>query len=603
MERFHGLSWMVGGEAGWGINVAAEILSKALLRHGYYVFSNVEYESLIRGGHSYYRVRFSNRPVRSHVDYVDVLLALDDKTIVGDGIHTRGHRDELLRGSVLIYDSGISRLDAEVLEELKARGVAVAGLPMAEIVRSVGVGGERAMVMRNMAGLGASAYVFGLDPEVVEGAIGERFEGRGREVAEANVRVFRLGYEYFEENYGGLRRRIEPAGVERAGIANGNYMAVVGSVRAGVKFWAQYPMTPATPMLSYIKEVSERYGIVVVQPESEVAAINMAIGAGYAGARAAVGTSGGGFALMTEAISFASMAEIPVVIFHVSRVGPSTGMPTRTEQGDLFQVLYAGQGRSVKAVILPGDPLEVYLDAQIAFNVAEKYQVPVIVHYDKHLAESYYTFEVPRGDEVSVDRGVSAVRVEGSNGLFKRYEITESGVSPRPVLGLPGVVYLTSSLEHNEYGLFTEDGEVRKAMEDKRARKLESLAREIEEHPQIYRPVNTYWDGDIAVICWGSTKGVLLDAIEHLNGRLGGLFRLVQVRWAEPFPKSSFAEAVEGANYRVFFENNSTGQLEMLVRQQLCMAADRSIRKYDGRPFSLNEAVDRLMEVVRVWRR
>ena len=607
MRRFRGVSWMIGGAAGLGINTVAELLSKALVRHGYYVFSNIEYESLIRGGHSYFRVRYDNKPIYSHVDYIDVLLALDDPSLVGDGgKHTYGHLHEFLDGSILIFDIESSRVNREVFEELRDKGVYIYDIPMTKIVKEAATGGKANIVVRNMVGFGATTYILGLNKEVVEDVIRERF-GKKPQVAESNIALHDLGYRYAMENYrDGIRIFLEPAKErETLLIATGNHMAAAGAVKAGLKVWAQYPMTPASRIYRYLEEVKDKYGIFLVQPESELAVINIAIGAAFGGARAGVATSGGGFALMSEAVGLAGIGEIPIVVIEVSRPGPSTGLPTRQEQGDLRQVLHAGQGYYPKAVILPGDPYEVFFDTVNAFNIAWKYQMPVILHYDKHIAESLYSFPEPDQSRVKIedakwmsDEDIRSIRENGGN--YKRYMITEDGISPLLRLGTEGLVLWTTGNEHDEYGNTTEDIQQRVSQMDKRYRKIEVLKKELNNNFDYYKPIKVYgdYDGDIAIIGWGSTKGVILDLLELLNSD-GYRVKYIQIRFAYPFPNEAFREAVKDVGLKIIVENNFDGLMEGVIRENTLISMDYSIRKYDGRPFSLGYLYDKINSVLK----
>lgn len=607
MRRFRGISWMIGGAAGLGINTVAELLSKALVREGFYVFANIEYESLIRGGHSYYRVRYDTRPLNSHVDYVDVLLALDDPSLVGDGgEHSDGHIHELHEGSVVIFDRESSRVEDEVFEELESRGIYVYDVPMTRIVREAAAGGKVNLVVRNMVGFGVSTYVLGLDKDLVESVIRERF-AKKEAVAEANVKLHDLGYRYAMENFRDGRRIIldPPPTKEETLIATGNHMAAAGAVRAGLRVWAQYPMTPASRIYRYLEEVKDKYGIFLVQPESELAVINIAIGAAFAGARAGVATSGGGFALMTEALGLAGIAEVPIVVIVASRPGPSTGLPTRQEQGDLRQVLHASQGYYPKAVILPGDPYEVFFDVANAFNIAWKYQMPVIVNYDKHIAESFYTFPYPDQDMyvyedakwISEDE-LKNIREAGDN--YKRFKVTEDGISPLMDLGTEDLVIWSTGNEHNEYGDITERADERVVQMDKRYRKIETFKRELEERFNYYMPVKVYGepDAEIAIVGWGSTKGVILDLLELLSED-GVNAKFVQIRFAYPFPTEAVKSALEGAKLKVIVENNFDGLMEGLIRENALIEMDHSIRKYDGRPFSLEYLYDRFISLLK----
>ncbi len=611
MKRFRGISWMIGGAAGLGINTVAELLSKALIRHGFYVFSNIEYESLIRGGHSFYRVRYDNRPLNSHVDYVDVLLALDDVSLVGDGgEHTYGHLHELLDGSVLIFDVESSRVDKEVLEDLKNKGVYIYDVPMTRIVREAATGGKVNLVVRNMVGFGVTTYVLGLDKKVVEDVILERFAKRP-EIAEANRRLHELGYNYAMEHFkDGVRFFLDPdKNAKELLVATGNHMAAAGAVKAGLKVWVQYPMTPASRIFRYLEEVKDKYGLFLVQPESELAVVNIAIGAAFGGARSGVATSGGGFALMTEAIGLAGMAEVPLVVVEVSRPGPSTGLPTRQEQGDLRQVLHAGQGYFPKAVILPGDPYEVFYDVANAFNIAWKYQMPVIVHYDKHIGESLFSFNKPEESRIKIEDtkwldDEEAERLRNAKENYKRFKITEDGVSPWMRLGTEGLVLWATGNEHDEYGNTTEDAEMRKLQMEKRYRKVKTFEKEMYDRFDYYQPIKVYGepDGEVAIVGWGSTKGVILDLLELLNND-GVDVRFIQVRYAYPFPTEAFKKAIEGAKLKVIVENNFDGLMEGLIRENTLIPMDYSIRKYDGRPFSLGYLYDKfksLLEEVKI---
>ncbi len=607
MMRFRGYSWMIGGAAGLGINTVAELLSKALVREGFYVFANIEYESLIRGGHSFYRVRFDYKPLNSHVDYVDVLLALDDPSLVGDGgEHSDGHLHELHEGSVVIFDRESSRVEDSVFEELAEKGVYVYDVPMTRLVREAAEGGKVNLVVRNMVGFGVTTYVFGLDKDVVEDVIRERFSKKPA-VAEANVKLHDLGYRYAMENFRDGRRILVDIPKDRNDVllATGNHMAAAGAVRAGLKVWAQYPMTPASRIYRYLEEVKDEYDIFLVQPESELAVINIAIGAAFGGARAGVATSGGGFALMTEALGLAGIAEVPIVVIVASRPGPSTGLPTRQEQGDLRQVLHAGQGYYPRAVILPGDPYEVFFDVANAFNIAWKYQMPVIVNYDKHIAESFYTFETPDPEKYvfedakwASEEELKLLREKGEN--YKRFKVTEDGISPLMPLGTEDLVVWSTGNEHNEYGDITERADERVIQMDKRYRKIEKFMEELRERRDYYEPIKVYGDpeAELAIVGWGSTKGVILDLLEVLADE-GVNARFIQIRYAYPFPTEMFLEAIEGASTKVIVENNFDGLMEGLIREYALVPMDYSIRKYDGRPFSLGDLYNRLTSILK----
>jgi 2-oxoglutarate ferredoxin oxidoreductase subunit alpha len=432
-------------------------------------------------------------------------------------------------------------------------------------------------------------------------AVRDRFGSKRKSVIEENVSLIINGYEYVEKNYNDIHIEIPRiAGNHKKRLTTGNYMATLGSIKAGLKVWVHYPMTPSTPILYYMNQFKDRYGIVVMQPESEMAVIHIALGASYGGARAGVGTSGGGFALMSEAIGFAGMAEIPIVIFEVSRPGPSTGLPTRTEQGDLFEVLYPSQGVYPKCVIAPGDPEEVYRDSFIAYNIAEKYQMPVIVHYDKHLAESLYTVGIDDEIGLPIERWKLADEEGGGEIYYMRYRDEPDGVSPIRKLG--DGISLWTGLEHDEHGLFSEEPHNRLKMMRKRDKKMRTLYDEMMDRKDIYKPINVYGEGDIVLIGWGSTKGVILDLVRYLNRNEGHRFKFLQIRWIQPFPKELFLDEIKDSMFKIIIENNFDGQMERLIRQETGIDIDRSIRKYDGRCFSLDGLYNEVYRVVSRWK-
>jgi len=598
-EKFRGITWLIAGEAGWGINVSAEILGYTLVKSGFFVYGYREYESRIRGGHTFYQLRFDTKPVYCPTRYVDVLLALDDRSLVGDGgVHTYGHIKELHSDSIVIFDKENSKLNSEVFNDLENKDIVIVDIPLARIVReSTPSHMKPSLVMRNSVGLGATAHILNLNINLLIRSLVWRLREKGETIINLNKLMISKGYEYAHEYYPEVKINVSPSDVEGRDrvYVNGNLIAMIGCIKAGMKMWVQYPMTPSTSLLNYANKFKEMYDLVVLQPESEIAVIHIALGASYAGLRTGVGTSGGGFALMTEAISFASMAEIPIVIFEVSRVGPSTGMPTKTEQGDLMQILYAGQSYSPKVIILPGDAEEIYYDSINAFNVAEKYQLPVIVHYDKHLAESYFTVFKPT-KEIPITRG--KILSDSDDVFAKRYVITEDGISPRPILGSKLITILTG-LEHDEYGIVTENPEIRRRMVEKRARKMETLRREIMDNRDIYQPIKIYGDlkSSNVVFAWGSNKGVILEAVNYLN-RKGFSLKFIQVRWASPFPTKLFITEIENSEKRIIFESNYDGQLEKLIMMETGVKMDYRFRKYDGYPFLLEDVVNLLKGVL-----
>ena len=410
--------------------------------------------------------------------------------------------------------------------------------------------------------------------DVAERLYDEQFKGK-KEVAELNKHLFRIGYERGKElnsSFHGINLSSldTKPGNEKLLLIDGNSAVALGALSAGLTFFASYPMTPASPILHFLAEVQRELGIIVFQPESELAAINMTIGAAYAGARSMVATSGGGFSLMVEALGQAAMTETPILIVNVQRPGPSTGLSTHTAQGDLRFVIHASQGEFPRAVLAPGDPYQAYVLANRGLNIAWKYQVPVILLSDKYLAESYWT--VPEFPAL----GTEELKISGESvgGFFPRYKITEDGISPMVFPGTPGSLVYANTSKHDEYGFGTIDPVKVKEMQDKRLKKYNLLREEAEKSG-----IETFGDGEVVIATWGSTKQIVLEALKRISK-----VRMVQVVWLEPFPRNRLLAEVRGKKLFVI-ENNSTGQLASLLRENLLRGPDGLLLKYDGRQF------------------
>ncbi|MBD3360892.1 2-oxoacid:acceptor oxidoreductase subunit alpha, partial [Candidatus Peregrinibacteria bacterium] len=361
----------------------------------------------------------------------------------------------------------------------------------------------------------------------------------------------------------------------------------IGAIKAGLKYVGEYPMTPSSSILHLTAKWAEKYGIVVKQPEDEIAACNSVIGAGFAGARSMAATSGGGYALMTEAIGLAGMNEVPIVVVVVMRPGPATGLPTRSEQGDLRQVIHGGQGDPVKIVLLPGDVQESFKFAFEAFNLAEKYQMPVIICYDKHMGEGYFT--IPPFDEsgMKVERGKLLSQKELDEiDDYKRYLRTDDGISPRVIPGMKGGIHRATSDEHNEYGDIFEDAENRKLMVEKRLKKVE-LAKEDTFKPMVIGENNA----DITFVTWGSCKGICLEAVQILD-RKGIKANILQIRTAWPFHTDEVKKELEGCKRPVLVEHNFTGQLGGLIAEHTGILIGEKVLRYDGRPMTAKYVLD-----------
>lgn len=550
---------MVAGPAGAGVFVTSLLIGKVLFRHGHSVFITNEYPSLIRGGHQWALVRSSpEERIYSQRRGIDVIIALDKPSVTAHAAKLSG------RGLVLCDES-----DCAGKAEDKVKP-----LPLKRIVKELGA----PPVSVNVVAAGATFGIIGADKNVLAEVVREQFAARGT-AAEQNVELALRGYELGSSLGVQSFPKLEKADGGRRLLIDGNSAVALGALAAGMSFFTAYPMTPASPILHFLAELQRDFKLVVFQPESELAAINMAIGAAYAGARSMVATSGGGFSLMVEALGQAAMTETPIVIVEVQRPGPSTGLPTHTAQGDLRFVVHASQGEFPRVVLAPGDPYEAYLLGFEAMEIAWRFQVPVILLSDKFLGESYWTVE--EFPQLEPSRG-SVVRGEFS-GDYARYRITEDGVSPMALPGTRGALVYANTSEHDEYGYGSIDPKVVRSMQEKRFRKLRRL-RELAEN----RGVKVYGEGDKAVVAWGSTKMPVLEALKSLRG-----VKLVQVVWLEPFPVEALKKEISGRPF-VVIENNMTGQLASLIREKLLLEPGGFLGKYDGRPLDPEEVEEYL---------
>lgn len=576
------VSFLVGGEAGQGITRSGSLLGKAFMRGGFHVFGVNDYLSLIRGGHNFYVLRASDDIVYSQADTADLVLALNKETVLL-------HEQEVTEGGAIIYDAQTEFSG----EELKRGDVDLCPVPFSAIVE--GLGGVP--IMRNTVALGAAIALVGFDIEIMKEIISDAFAGRGN-IAEINRKAVDKGFEYVREHYGdGFRCRLEPSDENPGWIMpTGNDAVALGAVQAGCRLYAAYPMTPASSILHYLAAHDVETGMVVIQPENEIAAVNMVVGASYAGLRAMTATSGGGFCLMTEALGLAAMTETPVVLMVGQRPGPSTGMATYSAQGDLLFAIHASQGEFPRVVVAPGDVDACFYRTMEAFNLAEKFQIPVIILTDKYLIESHRSTEPFDTGRVGIDRGGLLVVDEWTQAEeYKRFKITESGVSPRILLGTKGATVLANSNEHVEYGYTTTDPEKVVAMGDKRFRKGEALKREIEG----LQPVRTFGadDSEVTLVGWGSTKGPALEALKMLR-RDGVEARFVQVVYLKPFPVEAVGEALWGDGKFMLFEANRTAQLGALIKLNNGFTFNNVALKYDGRPFNPGEICAKVKEVL-----
>ena len=546
-------SILIGGQAGDGIRQVGSLIAHLMSSMGYRIYFWDDYPSLIRGGHNFSIIRASERKIGANSDYVDLLIALNKTTV-------DRHRWRLKPGGLLIYDS----------DALQTDGL---GLPLTGIVKEAG--GKP--IMRNAAALGAAAKVLGIDWQVVD----QMMRQEVGKATDLNLKIAGLAF----ERAGEPRMRVERIEAARLPLMPGNEAIGLGAVRAGLKLYIAYPMTPSSSLLHYLAANDEKLGIVVYHPENEIAAVITAIGGAYAGTRTMVGTSGGGFALMTEGLSLVGQNECPVVFVVGQRPGPSTGLPTYTAQTELFFVLYAGHGEFVRLVVTPGDPDQAFSLAGFAVNAAWKYQIPSFVLTDKNLAESTMSCEM-KGDEVSREE---APAWDGS-GQYKRYDRSHGSVSPLAFPGRKGAIVKANSYEHDEYGITTEEPEETERMQEKRLAKRKLLEDEVARMEAV--KVYGKKDAPTALLTWGSTKGACIEIAEDMG------MRVVQPLVMDPLPVDQVNRALEGATTVINVENNATG---CLARHLAChgIKVSRSVLKYDGRPFSIDYLRKRLEEVAK----
>jgi 2-oxoglutarate ferredoxin oxidoreductase subunit alpha len=559
----------IGGEAGQGIQTIGDTLARVFARTGHHVFTHQDYESRIRGGHNFYQVRLSDRPVMSSRDRIDIVVAMDTESIAC-------HEHELTDEGYLIYDSSILKAKYDKPHFID--------IPFASL--AVEHGGNK--IMANTVAVGSVLGMLGMDLDVLNESFGETFVKKGEQIISGNINAAKAGHDFGAQNckscafHAGSKGEAPPQSLM---LIAGNDAIGLGAVASGVKFYAAYPMTPSTGIMNYIAGKEEEYGIIVEQAEDEIAAINMTLGASYAGVRAMTGTSGGGFALMVEGLSLAGITETPVVIALAQRPGPATGLPTRTEQGDLQFALYSAHGEFPRIIFAPGTPEQAFYMTNRAFGLAEKYQVPVIILTDQYLADSQWTFK-----EFDLSRiHYSDQRLDRDKLLalpaYTRHAYTGTGVTPMGIPGASTHLVVTDSDEHDEEGHMIEDGETRMKMMDKRLfKKLPHIREEIS--PPLF-----YGSGrpDTVLVGWGSTYGLLKESVDMLKDKTS----IAMLHFSEiyPFPeveKFDYLEILHGSKCSICIENNATGQFARLVRTETGFDFDHRINKYDGRPFTLD---------------
>ncbi len=573
------LSFTIAGFAGQGVKTAGAMFGKVCSRAGLHVFINEEYPSNIKGEHTYSQLMVSSEEVGAHTQAIDVLLALDKRSIVT-------HQASLRAGGAILYDGAdlaVSPVDKDLGDATVTRDdILIIDLPLVEIARDVG-GGHR---MLNSIGLGAVQGLLRFDFEELAGTMRRSLARLGEEWVQKNLagarRAYDLAIEHHADQFDVQLQRCE--GPKRM-VLTGNDAIGLGILQAGVKLYTGYPMTPSSSVLSQMATHAQEFGLVSVITEDEIAGLGMAIGGGFAGIRAMTGTSGGGFCLMSEYLGLAGMCEVPVVILEGQRPGPATGLPTRTEQGDLKFVLSAHQGDFPRIVIAPGTVSEAFDWAFESFNLAERYQTPVILLSDKHLGECSWTCEpfATAGHPIHRGEVLSEQQVRKLED-FKRYRDTGSGISPRVLPGTPGGVHRATGNEHTEHGYLSEATDDRLRQMKKRLRKLDSL-----DVSEIGFKVHGPSDAEVTLVGWGSCTPVILEAMKLLEQRGGLVTNVLQIIFMSPFPAASVRKVLSKAKTTVAIENNATGQLADVITEQTALRVDHRVLKFDGRQFFRDE--------------
>ncbi|HVL86938.1 MAG TPA: 2-oxoacid:acceptor oxidoreductase subunit alpha [Candidatus Thermoplasmatota archaeon] len=629
------LSWMVGGPQGSGVDSSARLFATACANAGLYIFGRREYYSNIKGEHSYFQIRVDEKFIRSPVDAVHLLATYENETIVRHvfanavvpggaiiydpalvtGVQGKIERiptlDDRVKQDVLAYlaKKGLGDDVDALLQDAKAKGALLVPVPYGEIINELAkeIGEKdvsRLFITKNTIAVGASMGMLHYPFADLESSIETFFAGKPK-IVPMNKNAARKGYDFaaryadaFQYDLRRLTGANKPAG--KRIFLQGTQAVGMAKIVVGCRFQTYYPITPASDESEFLESHPES-GVVVVQHEDEIAAVTSAVGAALTGARTSTSTSGPGFCLMAEGTGWAGINEVPLVIVNYQRSGPSTGLPTRTEQGDLRFAIGAGHSDFPRIVIAPGDIEESFYDTVDAFNWAERYQLPVIVLSDKNLANNSQTIAPFDTTNVRIDRGKTLTdaqvkeRNRNGDGRFARFANSEDGISPRPVLGQEAGIHWHTGDEHTALGHITEDPVVRDAMMEKRFRKLDTFEKDTprDKKVRLYGPERA----DVTIVSWGSMKGVILDAMDRL-AQQGLRVNFVHVKVLSPFPVKEVTELLSGARHRVCVEMNFSGQLKNVVREQTGIACESFLSKYNGRPITEDEIVDGVTKAV-----
>ncbi|MFZ0662792.1 MAG: 2-oxoacid:acceptor oxidoreductase subunit alpha [Acidobacteriaceae bacterium] len=562
----------IGGAAGQGVATPGDIFAKVFSRRGLHLNAYNAYQSIIRGGHTFLTIRTGPGKISNMGDHLDLLIPLNQDTM-------DRHLGLLTAGGACLYNSDAIKPGAP------ADGVQLCPIPVSQLADI-----SKNKIAQNTLAIGAALSMMGVGFAALEEVLAEQFRKKEQKVIDENVNLARAGYDYASEHFKPFAWPL-PMTDARYAVLSGNAALAMGGAAAGVKFYSAYPMSPSTGVLHWMAEHARKANIMVRQVEDEIGVINMAIGAAHAGVRAMSATSGGGFALMSEGLGLAAQAEIPIVVIDCQRAGPSTGVPTKTEQGDLWQMLGAAFGDYPRVIAAPLDIADCFKLIPEIFNVADRFQCPGIVLCDLLLAEGRLSVEPKELNFFpEIDRGELITSNGNEHEPYKRYKITESGVSPRVIPGVPGFTHTVSSDEHDEDGVLISDmftnTTKRRAMMEKRMRKMEGIAAAVAP-PHLFGPAVA----DVTLIGWGSTYGVIDEACELLLEQ-GIAANYLPIRWLVPLHGDVILDLLKDAKHTIIVENNYSGQFARYLRSETSFVPDGHIRKYDGEPFMPHHIVE-----------
>ncbi|MFH2068357.1 MAG: 2-oxoacid:acceptor oxidoreductase subunit alpha [Candidatus Omnitrophota bacterium] len=573
------IAFKIAGEAGQGLNVSTLNLARTFTRKGFHAFLLTDNPNSIKLEPAWCSLRISTHLIASQTERVDILVALKPDAL----LH---HQAEMSDNGFIIYDKEAANPEGEK----GSAKIKYLPVPLSGIAKEM----KAPDLIRNTIALGAFLSLIDCRPDGMEEIITEGFARKGEAVIKQNISALKAGFNFVQSNYGNfIRKRLPEENGPARLFLTGNEALSLGAVKAGCKLLAAYPMTPSSPILHYIASKEQEYNIVVKHTEDEIAAINMAIGANFAGVRAMTCTSGGGFSLMVEALGMAAQSETPVVVVVGQRPGPSTGQPTHTGQGELQFLISASQGEFPRIIIAPGDAAETFRETFNAFNLAEKFQVPVLILTDKYLAESYADWPELKDDDLKIDRGKLLTEAQlSAEKDYRRYRITPDGISPRSTPSQKNGIHVATSYEHDESGWYQENPVGVKTMYDKRFAKMPFILKEMKE-PKLYGPD----EAQITLLAWGSTKGPALEALERLANK-GITANLIHLTYLWPLPVETLSGLIESAQQTLMVEGNHNGQLAQVIRQETGLKINHILTKYDGQPFYPADICAKVKEII-----